>query len=249
MSLMCITNQMNDTRSCTIKDEHRIVCDHWQYRWNDTHNRLEATGRECTGCLPVKAKQGHLCWNCWDNARDALGGYPHLQLMLTGIDRAVQADNVGVRGQSLGYIPIPGVPLTLEELQSYRRDAPASLTDWVSSPEGAKNAVRFARAYRAAMRAHPTEEVAHKIRRTRCTSCSQLSLLWKPPSHFGDNVTVTCSNPECLAELDQASFEKIAAIEKPGLTGSAVLAGEWIPNQKNEELFDPTNPIHAQLIA
>lgn len=249
MSLMCITNLMSDTRSCTIKGEHQIVCDHWQYRWNETHNRLEATGRECTGCLPVEAKQGHLCWNCWDGARAALGGYPHLQLMLTGIDRAVQADNAGVRGQSLGYVPIPGVPLTLEELRSYRKGAPASLIDWVATQEGSKNAVRFTRAYKAAMRAHPTEEVAHKIRRTRCTSCSQLSLQWKPPARLGENVTVNCSNPECLAELDQASFEKITAIEKPGLTVATIPAGDWIPDQKDEEPFDPTNPTHVELIA
>ena len=70
--LVCITNDMHDIRSCTVKDQHAANCDGWSYRWNETHQRLEATGRECHGCLPRNARHGLLCLSCWEGVVQAL---------------------------------------------------------------------------------------------------------------------------------------------------------------------------------
>ncbi len=250
MSLVCITNDMHDLRPCTIKGQHQIDCDGWAYRWNEKHQRLEATGRPCHGCQPREARHGLLCWTCWESVQTAVGGYERLATLLTGIDRAVQRDNGGIRGQSLGYVPIPGVPLALEELESYIRDRHASVDVWVSNPDGAKNAVRFGRAYASALRSHPPEEVAHKINRTRCPACNRISLVWNPPVADGAEVTVICQNPECGQQLAQSSFETIAAIEKPDLTIAVIIDAGQPRNLTGAfaEPFDPTNPDHRALI-
>lgn len=213
--MYCITNDMPDVRSCTIRDVHQIICDGNQYRWNSKTERFETTGRQCKGCLPRESRHGLLCWGCWENVETAIDGYQKLTRMLAGVDRAVQRDNGGVRGQSLGYVPIASVPLMLDELESYVKGRPSNADVWVSTSAGAMNAVRFGRAFAAAMRSHPTEETAHRIRRTRCTKCRQLTLVWHPAPAFRSNVTVKCSNPDCGLEMDQTSFEAIAAIEKP----------------------------------
>ncbi len=213
MSLMCTTNTMTDMRSCTIKGEHQIVCDGWAYRWNPDKDRMETSGKECKGCLPSEARQGMLCWNCWEDVQAALGGYDLLAQKLRGIDRAIQRDNGGIRTQSLGIIPIPAVRLMLDELWGYTRKMPANPILWVSSEQGAKDAIRFARAFRSAVRNHPTEETAHRVKRTRCTGCQQLTLVWNPVTRIGGQVQVKCSNPECLLAMDQTSFEAIPQVK------------------------------------
>lgn len=246
MSLMCVTNDMPDYRSCTIKDEHQIVCDGWQYRWNTEKNRQEATGRECRGCLPREARHGLLCWGCWENVQHAFAEWPPFAEKIAGVERAVQRDNGGIRSSALGYVPIPGTVLAVEEIRSYLRSYSRSVDLWVASPEGAKDSIRFARAVTAAVRTHAVEEKAHKIKRTRCTECKQLTLVWRPAAREGDDVTVKCSNTACATVLDQSSFEKITAIEKPG---APIPAGDLPKDARGDfaEMFDPTRPEHEAL--
>lgn len=209
MSGICVTNRMSDVRSCTIKGQHQVVCTGAEYRWNADHSRDEATGRVCEGCLPKLAHRGLICRSCKDDLDTALAGFELLADRLSGIDRAVQHDNGGVRTQSLGSIPISAVSLMLGELSSYlgfyRRGATPEIR--------AQGGVRFAQAYRSAVRNHPTEETAHPIRRIRCAACQQQTLVWNPVTRIGGAVQVKCSNPKCGVAMSQNDFE--AMDEKP----------------------------------
>lgn len=252
MTLVCVTNLMDDQRSCTVKGQHQVTCDGWEYRWSTDLDTEVTTGRECRGCQPKEAKHGLLCWDCWETVQTAVGGYDLLALRLAGVDRAIVRDNGGIRTQSLGSIPIPAVKLMLHELEHYLIGRPQLLDSWVASPDGAKAAIRFGRAFASAVKNHPTEEVAHKINRTRCTQCGQLTLVWNPVSAVGGDVVVKCSNPSCGAEIDQTSFEKIAAIEKPDPERpiEVILDAGQARNEKGFFAvdFDPKNPEHTALL-
>lgn len=214
MTLCCITNDMDDVRSCTIRDEHSSGCDGCAYRWNSTKNEREDSGRPCTGCLPQPAKHGLLCWGCWERVEHALTAWPAFAVIIASIDRAVVHDNGGIGGSSEGYVPIPGTRLAVDECESYLRTLTGPADAWVARWDGAVDAVRFARAAESAFRTHAIEEKPHRIKRTRCTKCNQLTLIWNPPQYAHDLVRVTCQNKECLLELDQRSFEKVAEIEE-----------------------------------
>jgi hypothetical protein len=218
---------MPDFRSCTIRGEHTVRCDGKEYRYVEKRHRDETTGRLCTGCLPRLAQKGLLCWGCWERVEEAFIKWtPFAEQTLAVLDRAVQRDTGGRTSGPEGYVPIPGTKLAVDEIRSYlRAGAGGSAEAWVSTVEGAKNAVRFARAVPAALRTHELEEKAHKIRRTRCSECKQLTLVWNPPQHSHDRVTVTCSNSECGAQLDQGSFAMLAQIEETDKTRKAADRG------------------------
>ncbi|QWT24954.1 hypothetical protein KPL76_06245 [Subtercola sp. PAMC28395] len=204
----CITNTMTDVRSCTVKDEHQIVCDGYEYRRNPQHGGEEATGRECRGCLPRIAQVGLLCYSCYDKVLHAYSAWTEdRRRILASIDRAVQRDNGGVRTAQEGYVPLPGTMLALDEVASYLRTDTGTFTEWLSKPEGAADSLRFARAVTAAQRTHELEEKAHRVQRIRCPKCQQQSLVWKPTMKPDDHVTITCQNSSCDAELDQPTFE------------------------------------------
>jgi len=243
-AIMCITNQMHDFRSCTHRGAHTVNCDGWEYAWNDETQSEETTGHRCKGCRPREARVGQLCLNCYEKVVHAVAEWEPWASMLRGIDRAVQRDNGGISGQSLGYVPIPGTALALDEVWSYGKSMKAGVDDWVTTVAGAKDARRFARALESALRTHAVEEKAHAVKRTRCTECGRLTLVWNPAMTLGGNVTVKCSNPGCQHEMDQDSFDKIAAIEKPSVTVNVRL-----PSGRDEfaEAFDPRRPEHADL--
>lgn len=235
-AIMCVTNQMHDFRSCTHRGAHKANCDRLEYAWSEDRDREESTGRECKGCRPREARIGQMCLNCYEHVVTAVGDWEPWAAMLRGIDRAVQRDNGGIGGQSIGYVPIPGTVLALDEVWSYAKSMTGNVDQWVSTVTGAKDARRFARALEGALRTHAVEEKAHQVKRTRCTSCGQLTLVWNPAMAFGQDVTVKCSNPACQHVMDQDSFDKIAAIEKPGVpTGIRATGGR-------DEFAEPYDP-------
>lgn len=217
MTLLCITNTIPDTRPCTHKNQHTIRCDGNQYRWNENRGREEATGRRCNGCLPRLAQKGHLCWGCWERVEQALTDWPGFERMIAGVERAVQRDNAGVRSQSVGYVPMSGTVLAVEEIRSYVRTLTGHVDVWIASAAGAADAVRFARAMSAALRTHAVEEKAHKLQRLRCPDCGQLSFNWNPPSSAQGRITVKCQNETCGKtitehERTKTGEEKIAIV-------------------------------------
>lgn len=213
-ALICITNHMDDVPSCVHRDVHDANCDTWEWVWNPERQRQEATGKPCGGCLPREARHGMLCHACYERLTTALDGvWPWLSAM-KGVDVAVKRDNAGVRAKSGPPIPIPPVQLAVDEVTRALRSYPGDPDQWIAYTEGAQAAVRFTRAALTAIRSHPAKETPHRVRRVRCQECEQLTLVWRPPGFFGDTVTVTCSNDECGAVIDQESFEKVAEIEE-----------------------------------
>jgi len=202
--LTCITNSLPDFRGCTIHDEHYA-----------DYGDLEEHARHCDGCIQRPARVGLVCGPCYNRIEDALQAAGPWFQMLEGVDTAIKRDAVR-GGEPGGGVPIAPVPLTFEEVESYHRSFTGTAERWVADRHGAIDAVRFARAMSAAARNHPTAETAHRIKRTRCPLCERLTLVWNPPQYFGGHVVVACANQECAFEADQASYETIAAIEKPG---------------------------------
>lgn len=201
MTLVCVTNSTRGVSSCTVKNQHVASCTGF--------NR----DRECTGCLPRKAEHGMLCWSCWERLVHAYTRFDEFTGLLNGVERAVQRDNAGVRGSVSSHIPLPGTWLAIEECRSFLKSLTGMIDEWVSTVWGAEDAVRFTRAAEVAYRTFPIEESPHRLRRQRCPKCSQQTLVWHPPQYFGDHVRVACSDASCAQEMDQRSFETLAAIE------------------------------------
>lgn len=200
--LTCITGSMRDFRGCVIRDEHYL-----------DQPDMDAHLRQCNGCKPRQANVGMVCGPCFGRIEEAIVAAGPWFEMLEGVEHAVRRDTSGgARHQP--NVPLAPVPLAFDEVLSYYRSFTGTAERWVASRKGAEDAVRFARAMHSAAKNHPTAETAHKIRRTRCQKCEQLTLVWHPPQYFGGHVRVMCSNPECKWEVDQTSFEKIAQIEK-----------------------------------
>jgi hypothetical protein len=207
--ITCITNHTADLRACTVLGDHYDECDGFEYTWVEKRGREEATGNECRGCLPRPASQGLVCLSCWRNITAALAGYPELVRMLTGVDRAVVRDSSGMTSRGGPGVPLSSVQLSLEELDSYFTIGGVTAEQWVSSELGARDAVRFARAFAAASSAHPTREKSHRIKRVRCPECNQLTLVWHPTQREGGDVQVRCSNVDCAHVVDHETFEEM----------------------------------------
>lgn len=201
MSLTCVTNNTAGIRSCTIRGEHTQACTGWK------------GDRKCPGCLPRPAEHGMLCWSCWERLVYVYTRWDEFTGLLDGVERAVQRDNAGVRGSSSSHIPLPGTWLAINECESFLESLTGMIDEWVSHVNGAKDAVRFTRVAERAYRTFPIEETAHRLKRQRCPKCSQQTLVWHPPQYFGDHVRVVCSADDCGQEMDQRSFETLAAIE------------------------------------
>jgi len=254
-AIMCVTNSMGDFRSCCIRGEHTLNCDGREYAWNEARGREETTGKLCKGCRPREARIGHLCLACWEHVEQALSAWPMFEMRIDGVSRAVQRDNGGISGQSIGYVPIPGTVLALDEVRSYYTLI-GNADQWVNTVEGAMDARRFARALEAAMRTHPAEERAHKLRRLRCPSCKTLTFVWNPPERLHGDITVTCQNPGCGKAIhehdrDPSGTEKldiIATIEAPPKAERSVKGlRSTSGRQEFAEQYDPAREDHADL--
>jgi hypothetical protein len=196
MTLVCITNQMDDWRSCTIRDAHTVRCE---------------SPETCTGCLPRLAQVGLLCYPCWDRVEHAFADWTAERArLMSSIDRAVQRDTGGRTSGPEGYVPIPGTRLAVDEVESYLRGDWTNARAWVSTEDGARNAIRFASAVGRALRTHELEERERPLRRVRCPECGQLSFTRKPPADAGAPVTIVCENDSCrkvIREGDRAPEE------------------------------------------
>lgn len=235
--IVCITNQIaalddEQWKPCVERDMHyaNALGDSEPDPVRAAQVR-EAHLSVCTGCLPRHAAVGFLCRGCATRVETAVRAYPRLVAELTGIDRAKQAE-VPTRGRPGSQLPIPPVPLMLEELASYRQSFRGNVAHWVSDLRekhdpttgevtlvgGAVDALRFARAFRTAERAHPVEEKSHEIQITRCPRCGHRSLVWHPPTRYLGEVVVQCEyrnsdGHACGYTVDQAAYEEVADME------------------------------------
>lgn len=206
-SAVCVTNDIPDSRPCTIRGEHAVICNGFEYRWSEQAYRHLATGKECRGCLSRPAHVGLLCEACWESLRSAEHSYGPLAELLEQYDVLVMPMGDGGWGGEKATIPLSATKIALDEMNSYRgRHETIDLEAWVSRPEGAEEAVRFTRAVRGALRSFPTEEAAHRVPRVRCPECELLSLLWTPPVLAGDPVRIECRNPICRHVVTEDTY-------------------------------------------
>lgn len=252
---ICVTNQMHDFRSCTHRDAHTPKCDGKQYAFNETRNRDETTGKECRGCRPREARFGYLCLADYEKAQNALIEWAEFSPKIAEAGgRAVQRDNGGIAGQQVGYIPLPGTMLAVEEIHSYLKSFPGRLDYWVATPKGAMDAVRFARAVTSAIRTHAVEEKSIKLNRLRCPDCGTLSMIRNPPAIANSDITVTCQNAACRKtirehETTTGGREKLAVIADIESHGDKAPVAKIRTGGRDEfaEPFDPTRAEHAGL--
>lgn len=253
---ICVTNSMSDFRSCTHKDAHTPQCDGNAYAWSESRNRDETTGRTCKGCRPREARVGFLCLSDYEKAQNALIDWAEFEpkIMQAG-DRAVQRDNGGIAGQQVGYVPLPGTVLAVDEIRSYFKSFNGRLEYWVATQRGAMDAVRFARAVSSAIRTHAVEERAIKLNRLRCPNCGTLTMIRNPPALAHSDITVTCQNAACRKTIREhettvGGREKLAVIaDIESLGDKKVPAAKIRAGGRDEfaEPFDPSRPDHADL--
>jgi ribosomal protein S27E len=238
---ICITASMDDWRTCTIKGEHRIICDGWQM------NARAGGWVACTGCLPKEATVGRLCAACHRRVELALVQWTVEKAeVLRGLERAVAQDNGGIRSASSGHVNLPAPFLAYEEVESHLRGYPGRLDYWAATPKGAEAAVRFARAATSALNAHELEERTHIVQHVRCPDCEHLNLVWTPPTGVHSRVTVTCQNSECGTVLTQDDVEHAVLLQQ-GVTEPVVEpAGPVTLDPNDAEPFNPEYVEHSR---
>jgi len=169
------------------------------------------TNDDCRGCFPRQAERGFLCAQHYDRVEHAMTRWLDFALRAgeLGLSKAVQRDNAGVRTTADGHVNLTGVYLAMDECRRHLATRQGrSLAMWVSSEDGAANAIQFAAAAERAYRSHEVEEHPHRIRRVRCPECQQ-QMIWHPPAWYEGHVTVRCSNDECRHVLTQDEYEEL----------------------------------------
>lgn len=231
MTLVCLTNDIPDLRSCTVHGQHQAHCNGFAWRYDRELEIDMPTHDECTGCLPRQAEHGLLCWSCWMRVTEALSKAHDMITHLRSVDRAQQIDNGGVRADPGWVIPVPmtwrmadelimlaghpapGFPSTADEDEVSaitHATLPTDAAVWVARDAGAEAALRFVVIMQTAMAAHPMEEYEHRVTNVRCHVCGMRSLVWKPPLAFEDAVRIECSTDTCPAEIDMTTYERFA---------------------------------------
>lgn len=102
MTGWCITNDVPDLRSCTIKGVHRSWCDGYARRWDRERGRVVIdVEHECPGCEPRPAEAGRLCYDHLAKLDDGLHTAPALvSFMLEDGSNGVRDTNTGGGGGS-----------------------------------------------------------------------------------------------------------------------------------------------------
>jgi len=243
MSYMpCVTNDMEDIRSCVIRDQHASNCDgmHWEY---DREAECSyPSNLECKGCLPAPAEHGAHCYSCFEKTREALKIALDMISHLCSIERAQQLDKNGIRTSATWILPIPNTWRTADELimllghpspgfpsnaSVFEVDAITEryldlidADEWVSRGDGAEAAVRFFRLMQNALAQHPFEDVEHQVKNVRCNECRQLTLMWKPPLDFDGAISIECTTLGCEFVVDDTLYAILAASQLDKVTSA-----------------------------
>ncbi len=184
--------------NCTRRGEHLDTC----------------TLDTCTGCWLRTADHGYLCQRHYDRVDHALQAAHRLESALAGVDRAVRAHS------SSSTVAGPRLPLTawqmdLDAIVRARGTTDPDLDDWVRTPQGAKQALDFARLVYAAELRHPLEDRATEMRFVRCGGCLQRTVLLRPPDWYTGHRTLECTDPQCgWATTDDDHADAGAFIEQ-----------------------------------
>lgn len=203
MILCAAVERLEGIRPCTVRGEHKITC-HDHAGWAEDHRP-----GTCTGCLPRKADRGYLCARHYDDVETAYAKWDRfVELAKATEGRAVAPVNDGIRGSAPdGFSNLPLTFLAIDECErllasfQYR-----TLQEWVSTQDGARDALLFAKAATGAYGSLEVEESSHRIPAVRCNACGTRNLMWKPTKYLGDTVDVACTN--CGHVIDQDRLER-----------------------------------------
>lgn len=199
MSEICITHEVAGFPQCTVRDEHLSSCG------DDS----------CGGCLPRRARFGMLCPRCFGRVERALRLHWEFLRMLSGVRNAVTRDG-GSHSRPGPGVPLSGIQLDRDELWSMLESLPRAgdAQSWVSTFNGALDALRFAKRMQQVAATHPWQESEHPVQIARCPKCARRTLRWRPPAVEFAPVTVACADPRCGYSMLQDRFELLADIEE-----------------------------------
>lgn len=171
----------------------------------------------CRGCVPRSSAVGFLCPVCHRRLVDALGRLAWLISHLRSISRPAQAIGERVDTSMERSILLPDPWIAADELMTALGakviPSTASIDDaialahtavnidvdsWVSTIEGATQAVILLRRMDTALKRWPDSEAQFRpIPYVRCANCGEPHLWRSAPEHFGDDLRVVCGTPEC----------------------------------------------------
>ncbi|WP_105033511.1 hypothetical protein [Cryobacterium aureum] len=241
MTLVCITNDLDDVRSCIVNGQHASNCDGMEWQYDREAECSYPTSNECGGCLPAPAEFGVLCYTCFEKTRGALKIALDMITHLRSVERAQQLDKNGVRAAATWILPVPNTWRMADELiMLLGHPAPGFLStattedvkavteaqldfdvnEWVSREAGGEDAVHFFRTMQHALAQHPFADVEHRVQNVRCWECRQLSLVWKPPLEFDGPLHIACSTPACEFVVDPTLYAILAASQLDKVTSA-----------------------------
>lgn len=200
--LRCITNGEPELRSCEIPGSHEASCNGWEYRWSNKDQDDMPTGRECTGCEPRPAVHGLVCAGCYGRIREAVGELPAFARATAGIERVITPEGGG-QSSALGFVPLTALGMDFDAIDrfmlSYWRCG-SNIDVWVSSYEGAHDAIRAAQSIKGAIFRHPVKVTQENLDKTQCPRCQMTALVRVAPSAYEAPEFVKCRNPACSYE-------------------------------------------------
>lgn len=175
---------MSDYLECAggdiIRDEHRSTC----------------TDDGCRGCLPKPAQWGCLCTAHWYRLVDAITEWSVLERHLDE-NAVLSPRESGLSRSPAGpRLPLPQTFLAADEVRSWLRSYTGDARSWVSTVQGAQDAVRFTKAVESAARTHVIEEKPRQVVRMRCPNPLHGAypplVTWYPPAAQFELMEVKC---------------------------------------------------------
>lgn len=210
----------------TITAEISCVTNAWHRELKNVRSCTYPSSTEDEEGAPRRATHGFLCTACWFKTQDALAHAAALILHLRSIQVGSQGLSDRVATSLTWRIPIPpswlmadnimaalGAPAipTTADLEETKVLAAAAVERWrnpeqmVSRVSGAVSAVVLYRQVQTALAAFPTTDQDRKMPAPlRCPNCQQLTLQYRAPLEYLDDLQVTCGS--CGHEQDWETF-------------------------------------------
>jgi ribosomal protein S27E len=189
MTMLCAAalGEVPGVRPCAEWDEHRITClDHPGY------TRRPGT---CRGCLPKSADRGFLCEHHFEQVEAAVAEWPRWRRLVVEAGWRTISPSGGDGGTALGYTALTLAHLALDECGRHLRSFTQDRVElWVSTEDGARDALLFAAAATRAYRDLEVEPREVRFERVRCPSCDRLSLQENPTRVVGGSTVVECQH-------------------------------------------------------
>lgn len=171
MTNLCITVEgLPGIRRCIVLGQHKVTC-HDHEGW-----REDLRPGTCVGCLPRLADHGYLCAHCYEHVMQAVAGWPRFRAALDAAEGRLVSPDGGTRVKKLGYSLLSATFLAVDECERLRASLDGQTVDkWVTTLEGARDAVMFAHRADAAQRSLEIEERQVRIEHVRCPGCGVLA--------------------------------------------------------------------------